>query len=181
MHLLHKTLTACAATLLAGSALAHVVLQEPLAAAGSSYRASFQIGHGCAGSPTSAIRVRIPEGFQGAKPMPKAGWTLRTTSGRLAQPYDSHGKTVSEDVVEVSWTANGPDNALPEAWYDEFVLRGNTPALPGLLWFRVLQVCEKGQTDWSQVPASGSATGGLKSPAALLEVIDTGGTGGHSH
>jgi uncharacterized protein YcnI len=174
------TLAACAALLLAGAAHSHVVLQDPAAAAGASYRASFQIGHGCEGTATTSIRVRIPEGFQGAKPMPKAGWTLTTTKARLAKPYDSHGKTISEDVSEISWTANSKDSALPDAWYEEFVLRGTTPRQPGALWFKVLQTCEKGQNDWSQVPASGTSTEGLKSPAALLEVLDTG-TAGHSH
>lgn len=180
MHILTKTLTACATALLATSALAHVVLLEPAAAAGASYRAAFQIGHGCAGAATTAIRVQMPEGFQGAQPMPKAGWTLSIRSARLAKPYDSHGKTIREDVAEISWTANGPDHALPEAWYDEFVLRGTTPRQPGALWFKVLQSCDKGQNDWSDVPASGTSTQGLKAPAALLEVIDTG-AGGHQH
>jgi uncharacterized protein YcnI len=176
-----QVLFAAAIGLCAAAAQSHVVLQDPAAAAGASYRAAFLVSHGCAGSPTTAIRVRIPEGFEGAKPMPKPGWTLRSRSDRLQRPYDSHGKTVTEDVVELSWTANGPDNALPEAWYDEFVLRGSTPHQPGALWFQVLQVCEKGQIDWAQVPASGTSTQGLKAPAALLEVLDTGNAGGHQH
>ena len=180
MHMFHKTLSACAATLLAGAAQAHVVLQDPAAAAGATYRAAFQVGHGCDGSATKALTVRIPDGFAGAKPMPKPGWTLRIRTAPLAKPYVSHGKTITEDVAEISWTANGPDNALPEAWYDEFVLRGTTPQQPGALWFKVLQSCDKGQNDWSQLPASGSSTEGLKSPAALLEVIDTG-AAGHAH
>jgi uncharacterized protein YcnI len=175
------TLAACAALLMVGAAQSHVVLQDPAAAAGAGYRATFTLGHGCAGAATTAIKIRIPEGFQGAQPMPKPGWTLSTRRAHLASPYGSHGKTIAEDVVEVSWTANGPENALPEAWYDEFVLRGTTPQQPTTLWFKVLQTCEKGQNDWSQVPASGSSTEGLKSPAALLEVLDTGSSGGHQH
>jgi uncharacterized protein YcnI len=164
-------------------AQAHVVLQDPAAAAGTGYRATFTVGHGCDGSATTAttaIQVRIPEGFQGAKPMPKPGWTLRISTARLAKPYDSHGKTITEDVAEITWTANGRDNALPEAWYDEFVLRGTAPHQPGPIWFKVLQTCEKGRNDWSQVPANGTSTTGLKTPAALLEVLDIG-IIGHDH
>ena len=51
------------------------------------------------------------------------------------------------------------------------MLRG-TPAGPaGPLWFKVLQGCDGGQSDWAEVPASGSSTRGLKAPAALLEVV----------
>ena len=175
------TLIACAALLLSGATHAHVVLQDPAAAAGAGYRATFQVGHGCDGAATTAITVRIPDGFAGAKPMPKPGWTLSTRRAALATPYVSHGKTITEDVVEVRWAANGPDNALPDAWYDEFVLRGTTPAQAGLLWFQVRQSCTTGELDWAQIPASGSSTKGLKAPAALLEVIDTGNGGGHQH
>ncbi|NVO07620.1 MAG: YcnI family protein [Rhodoferax sp.] len=176
----YRSLAACAALFLAHTVQAHVVLQDGAAAAGASYRAAFQIGHGCDGAATTAIRVRIPEGFAGAKPMPKPGWTLTTSVARLARPYSSHGKTITEDVSEVRWVANGADNALPDTWFDEFVLRGTTPAKAGALWFQVLQSCEKGELDWSQIPASGTSTQGLKAPAALLEVIDTG-AAAHTH
>ena len=180
MRTLTPILCACALLLSTGSAMSHVALQDQAAAAGAGYRATFQIGHGCNGSATTAIRVRIPEGFQGAKPMPKAGWSLSTTTAKLAKPYDSYGKTITDDVVEVRWSANGPDNALPDTWYDEFVLHGTTPQQAGALWFKVLQSCAQGQTDWSEIPASGTSTHGLKAPAALLELIDTGASG-HQH
>jgi periplasmic copper chaperone A len=177
---LSSVLATCASLLFCTAASAHVVLQDPAAAAGSGYRATFLVGHGCEGTATTAIKVRIPEDFQGAKPMPKAGWTLNIVSAPLAKPYSSHGKRVTEDVAEISWTANGPGSALPDAWYEEFVLRGTTPGQAGLLWFKVLQTCEKGQNDWSETPASGSSTKGLKAPAALLELMDTGASG-HQH
>lgn len=163
------------------SAWAHVVLQDPAAASGASYRATFRVGHGCDGSPTTGITVTIPDGFNGAQPMPKPGWTLYTRVGKLAVPYESHGTKYTEGVLEIRWMANGPENALPAAFYDEFVLRGTTPSKPGPLWFKVVQTCEKGSNDWVEVPASGTSTKGLKSPAALLEVLDIGTAGAHQH
>jgi uncharacterized protein YcnI len=44
------------------------------------------------------------------------------------------------------------------------------PAVPGPLWFKVLQQCEKGEINWATVPASGTSTRGIKAPAALLEL-----------
>ncbi len=176
-----KTLATLMTLLGITAAQAHVVLEEPAALAGSSYRASFRVGHGCAGSPTTGIRVFIPAGVRGAKPMPKAGWTLTTQRAPLAKPYDSHGKTVREDVVEVSWTVQNPAQALPDDWYDEFVLRATLPAQAGALWFRVLQTCVSGQLDWADVPAQGTSTRGMKTPAALLEVLPSGGASAHAH
>ena len=103
--------------------------------------------------------------------MPKAGWRLSLRSEKLAKPYVSHGKTITDDVVEITWTANSPEHALPDAWYDEFVLRGQLAVQGGPLWFKVLQTCDQGATDWAEVPGNGTSTKGMKAPAALLDVI----------
>ncbi len=160
--------------------MGHVVLAEPAALANTSYSAAFRVSHGCDGSPTTAIKVSIPAGFQGAKPMPHAGWLLAVKEENLDKPYNSHGKQVTRDVTEITWTAVSRDSWLPEAHFDEFVLRGGLPAEGGAMWFKVLQTCEKGSNNWSEVPASGTSTRGLKSPAALLEIIPSDAVG-HQH
>lgn len=167
----------------ATASFAHVVLDEPVALAGASYKAALRVGHGCNGSPTSAITVRIPPSFQGAQPQPKPGWTLAVQREKLAKPYSSHGKSITEDVSEITWTASSKDSYLPDAFFDEFVLRGNLPKDAQALWFKVLQTCENGRNDWSQIPEQGISTKGLKSPAALLELIPSGpaAQGGHQH
>jgi len=164
----------------ASPAFAHIVLAEPAALANTSYRATLRVGHGCDGASTSAIRVTMPTGFRGAKPMPKAGWVLSVKSAKLDQPYDDHGKPVTQDVSEISWTAASRDHWLPDAFYDEFVLRG-LPVLAGPMWFKVLQTCDKASTHWAELPASGTSTDKLKNPAALLEVIPSEQAGGHQH
>ena len=155
-----KTIAACG--LLAGAvpAFSHVVLDQGSAAAGSAYKAAFRVSHGCQGSATTGVSVQIPAGFQGAKPYPKAGWTVSTKVDKL----------LTEDVTVVSWTAASKDAALQDAHADEFVLRGKLPETAGPLWFKVLQSCESGSNDWSELPIAGVSTKGLKSPAALLEV-----------
>lgn len=112
--------------------------------------------------------------------MPKAGWVLSTQVSPLAVPYANHGKKVTEDVSDVTWTAASKDNWLPDAYYEEFVMRGGLPETGGAMWFKVLQTCDKGSIDWSQIPATGTDTKGLKAPAALLEIIPSG-TAGHQH
>jgi uncharacterized protein YcnI len=162
-------LAAWAVTQLA-PAQAHVVLTEPQAVAGSYYKATLRVGHGCNGLATDGIVVQVPTGFQGAKPQPKAGWVVTSRKAPLAQPYSSHGQTVTDDVVEVRWTALSKDHALPDEQFDEFAFMGRLPKQVGPLWVKVLQTCDGGRNDWSEVPASGTATRGLKQPAALLEV-----------
>jgi periplasmic copper chaperone A len=165
-----------AIALLAGAASSssHVVLDEPVAQAGGSYKAVLRVGHGCAGSPTNAIKVQIPAGLRGAPPMPKAGGVVATRLEKLAQPYVNHGKQITEDVAEISWTAASRESWLPDAFFDEFVLRGTVPERPGVLWFKVLQTCENGSNDWSEIPTAGVSTQGMKSPAVLLKVLPAG-------
>lgn len=163
------------------AAFAHVVLAEKSAPAGAPYRAVFKVGHGCGDAATTGIRVTLPPGFKGAKPMPKAGWRLAIRQDKLAASYVYHGKTLTEDVAEIAWTAATPADALPDAQYDEFVLVGTLPEQAAPIWFKVLQRCGDTQTDWSEVPASGTSTQGLKSPAALLQVVPAAKAEEHRH
>lgn len=184
-----KTIAIIAIFTPASAVFGHVVLEDQAALAGRSYKAVFKVSHGCEGSPTTAIRVALPPGFAGAKPMPKPGWKLDIKTAKLALPYDNHGKLVTDDVSEITWVAVSKDSWLPEAYYDEFVLRGSLPGKAGeeggrggikAMWFKVLQTCDKGSNDWSQIPATGVDTKGLKSPAALLEIIPSG-SAAHQH
>ncbi len=179
----HRLGLAClwfGAATLGTQAAAHVVLEYQVAPAGASYRATFKVGHGCDGSPTRQVSVEIPPGVRGAKPMPKPGWALEVVREKLAQPYTSHGRTISEDVARVTWTARSREDQLPHDHYDEFVLAVQTPAKAGTLYWPVRQLCEQGRLDWVEVPAPGQKRGVLKAPAAVLEVMPSGGDS-HSH
>lgn len=176
-----RSVAACALSLVTGAAFSHVTLQDQAAAAGAGYRGVLRVGHGCAGAPTTAVTVTIPAGFNGAQPLVKAGWNVSTKVGKLEQAYESHGTTYTEGVLEITWTAKGAENALPDAFADEFVFRGTTPKKPGVLWFKVVQACDKGSNAWVEIPAAGQNAHSLKSPAARLDVLDVQAAGGHAH
>lgn len=155
----------CAAPL----AHAHVTIDPPSAPAGAYQRLAFRVGHGCDGSATTGITVQMPDGVIGAKPMPKPGWAIDIAHGALATPLQSHGKTVTTRVAEISWRG-GP---LPDDDYDEFVMQVKLPDTPGRYVFKVGQVCEKGRVDWDEVPAAGAHA---KTPAPVLEVLPSQGS-----
>lgn len=150
-----STLSLIAFTLgaLATAASAHVSLQQPIAESGSAYQAVLRIGHGCDGAATTGVTVRIPAGLDAAKAVPKPGWTVSMKDG------------------SATWAVASKEAALPHGERGEFTLAGGLPATPGPMWFKVLQTCGPASLDWSQVPADGSSTAGLKSPAALLQVL----------
>ena len=161
-------------------AAAHVTLEYQVANAGSYYKGSFKVGHGCGASPIKQILVTVPAGVQGAKPMPKPGWTIEVTRSKLAEARQDHGKTITEDVARISWTAKTPADYLQNDWYDEFVLRAKLPAKAGTIYWPVSQICEEGKVDWIEVPRAGQKPGDLKNPAAALEVMPVNG-GAHQH
>ncbi len=167
-----KLSAALGATMLAvcGSASAHITLEVPEARAGSSYKAILRVPHGCEGAATTRITVRLPEGFISAKPMPHAGWTIETMKGKYAQPYDYFGSSLTEGVLEVSWSGGN----LPDEYYDEFVVRGTFAAgLPaGMVYFPVVQECEGGAVDrWIDIPEAGKAADDYETPAPGLNPL----------
>jgi uncharacterized protein YcnI len=149
------------------AASAHITLETGEAVAGSAYKAVFRVPHGCEGSPTVRITVKIPEGVIAVKPMPHAGWQLDIVKGKYAKSYDYYGSKLDEGVTQVSWSGGN----LPDDYYDEFVLRGMLAAdLPeGMLYFPVVQECEKGTDRWIEIPEAGQPE--PETPAPGIKVL----------
>ena len=156
-----------AAVLLSPSAQAHVTLEQGQAPAGSTYKATLRVPHGCSGSPTVRLRVRVPDGMVNVKPMPKAGWELTTVRGPLAQPASGdHGARITEGVREIVWSGR-----LLDEHYDEFVFRGTLPDAPNTtLYVPVVSECEVGVDRWIEVPAAGQNARDLRYPAPSLRL-----------
>src|ERR1044072_5216150 len=85
-------------------ATAHVTLESQEAKIGAAYKAVLRVPHGCDGTATTAIRVKIPDGVIGVKPMPKPGWTLTTVTGKYPKPYELFHRTLTDGVTEIAWT-----------------------------------------------------------------------------
>jgi periplasmic copper chaperone A len=150
-------------------ARAHVTLLQPQAMVGSGYKAVFGVPHGCAGAATVKIRVRIPDGVIGVKPMPKPGWQLEIVKIKYDKPYTMFEHTITEGVREVIWTGRLADDN-----YDEFVLSTylSDQLTPNrMLYFPVVQECETGVNRWIEVPAEGKAPSDYKEPAPRVMLL----------
>jgi uncharacterized protein YcnI len=152
-------------------AFAHVTLEAQDARVGASYKAVLRVPHGCEGSATTAIRIKIPDGVIAVKPMPKPGWTLETKTGSYGKTYSHfHNAKLTEGVTEVSWSGG----KLLDAHYDEFVfasfLSGDLEA-GKTLYFAVVQECEKGVHRWIEMPAAGKSGEHLDEPAPGVKLL----------
>ena len=153
------------------AASAHVTLETKEATVGAPYKAVLRVPHGCEGAATIALRVRVPDGMIAVKPMPKPDWKIETVSGKYPQAY-SHFRNakLTEGVTEISFTGGN----LPDAFYDEFVFTG---FLAGdleagkLLYFPVVQECEKGVHRWIEIPAAGKPASEYPEPAPALKLL----------
>ena len=157
--------------LLAGSpAFAHVTIEQREAALGGPVKLTFRVGHGCAASPTTKVRLRLPDGIIAVKPMPKPGWQIELVQGAYNKTYDFfHGAKLSQGVKEVSWTGN-----LPDAYYDEFVINGfiarDAFTAGATAYFPVVQECETGVHRWIEIPKAGSNEQ-LNEPAPGIRIL----------
>lgn len=165
-------ITLLTASCLAPTAFAHITLELQQAPIDSHYKAVFQVPHGCHGSATTRLLIRIPDGVVGVKPQPKADWKVDTVQGEYGKTYIHYGREVSSGVTEVSWSGG----KLLNEHYDEFVLIGY---LSGdlepdtTLHFPVVQECEQGATSWLDVgPVNHDAGDGHSySPAPGLKLL----------
>ncbi|SEC68996.1 YcnI family protein [Bradyrhizobium erythrophlei] len=143
-------LTFCTATvvfaLLFGEAFAHVSLESKTVQTGASFDATFRVGHGCAGSPTVKLNIRIPEGVVAVEPQDKDGWSVTSTSGTLDHATVSGGQSFSEGAKVVTWSGR-----LSPHQVATFTLKARLAddAVAGQrVIFPVYQQCEKGEERW---------------------------------
>ncbi len=147
-----------------------MTLESNEAPVGASYKAVLRVPHGCDGSPTTAIRVRIPEGIIDVKPMPKPGWTINIVKGKYAKTYSLFRAQVSEGVTELDWSGG----SLPDDYYDEFVFLSflASDLQPGqTIYFPVVQECAKGMHRWIEIPGGIGLSGASAGIEARAEVV----------
>ncbi|SDT43524.1 Uncharacterized protein YcnI [Friedmanniella luteola] len=171
---------ALAAVALPGSASAHVSVTADTTAAGSYAVLTLAVPHGCDGSPTTRVAVRVPAGIESVTPTVNPGWTVAKRTEELAAPVTTaHGKVLTERVSEVVWTARTP---LAEGYRDTLSLQVSLPedAAGRTLVFPTVQTCTEGETGWTQVPAAGQDADALEHPAPSVTVTDAA-AHGHGH
>lgn len=134
-------------------AVAHVVLQRWEAPAGYQEYVTLVVPHGCGASPTTELRIKIPDGVFILVPEEKAGWQIRVTKRKLPAPITGEsGSKISEVVDEVVWTGG----QLPIDRLGLFTMVVRLPDAPGtIIYFKTIQKCAQGETRWIDTIAAG--------------------------
>jgi uncharacterized protein YcnI len=120
-----------ATTVLAAPAGAHVQSSEAPVAAGSRTPVTFSFDHGCAGQPTTSLRVQIPAGVRDVVTEDPPGWT----------------STVTDE--EMRWEGG----SIPDAQVASFVAVMTIDQPEGtVVRFPTIQGCPGAESAWIQVP-----------------------------
>jgi periplasmic copper chaperone A len=155
----------------AATAAAHVSIQEDEVAAGSSTIVTFAFSHGCEGSPTTQVRIQMPESIPTVAPTINANWDVEKVTETLDAPIEgAHGEQITERVSEVIYTARAP---VEDGFRDTFELSMTFPedAVGQTIYFPVIQTCETGESPWIEIPAEGQDPEELESLAPGVEVV----------
>lgn len=171
MHLRRTVLPATAAAgvlaLAAAPASAHVTISPSTTAAGAYTVLTVSVPHGCDGSATTRIAIKMPDAINAVTPTRNPFWTVDKRMQTLDEPVtDAHGNQVTERVDQVVYTARTP---LPDGQRDTFELSLQLPEDAGAtLVFPIVQTCEQGETGWTEVAADGQDPEALEHPAPLV-------------
>ncbi|KAL1924476.1 uncharacterized protein VTP21DRAFT_4130 [Calcarisporiella thermophila] len=155
-------------------AAAHVTMNPNTNAANSYFASAFRVPHGCNGSPTTLVSLKIPESLTGVKPRIMAGWNITIGTKPLDPPITAEGgKTINTTADTITWT-NGliPDNMYEDFWlsfrlppYDDPKTINNT------VYFPVSQQCQDGTwLNWTQIPGSGASSS--QNPAPYIKLTN---------
>lgn len=151
-----------ALALLPALALAHVGIEPATAPAGSEATFTVMIPHGCAGSPTTEIALKLPASIRAAWPASASGWQVESTPA--GEPADAGGETAPRLDIVRWW-----DGDLPDGELGELRIRLALPDEPGaVLAIPAVQTCADGETRWIQVPAAGESPDDLAEPAPTI-------------
>jgi uncharacterized protein YcnI len=118
-----------------GVASAHIDPDPVEAQAGSRLTVGFTVEHGCEGSPTVQLDMRLPEGVADPVTEPVEGW-------------DGSVETVDSDTIVTF--SGGP---LPDDVEGTFSVTMTLPTTPDeTIYFPFVQRCEVGEIRWIQIP-----------------------------
>lgn len=159
-----------ASVLGATGAAAHVTVSSDDAAAGGYGKLTFRVPNESDTASTVALRISVPEqqALASLRVQPLPGWTVTTTSSRLAEPVEVHGQEISEYVSVVEFRAD-PGGGIGPGQFQEFALSGGPFPDAEALAFPAVQVYSDGtESAWIDPTLEGQEEPAYPAPVLRL-------------
>ncbi|HYH53435.1 MAG TPA: YcnI family protein [Solirubrobacterales bacterium] len=135
---------------------AHVTLQPSEAAAEDFVVFDVRVPNERDDSGTTKVDVQFPPGFAFASYEPVPGWSAQVRMEKLDKPLTSHGEKVTEQVSQITWTADSDKAAIQPGQFLDFPVSVQVPGEVGdTLTFKALQTYENDEVvRWIGAPDS---------------------------
>ena len=161
-----SALAVFAGLLVPAAASAHVTVAPTESPAEGYAMLNFVVPHGCDDAATTSVAVKMPPQVISATPGVVPGWEIKAKEGKLPEPAEQHGETITEGVRQVTWTG-GP---LDPHQLEQFPLSVAFSGAEGdVAEFKVIQSCEGGaETAWIQSTPEGGEEPEHPAPAVTL-------------
>lgn len=138
---------------------AHVGVSPDELVAGDHGVLTFSFSHGCENSPTTALRITIPDGLASVAPTMDGDWDIqveRGDDGLVSAVTYTALTPVPTDLRGAVSMSVGLDESTPES-----------------LAFPVVQECVEGATEWTQLAEDGEDPHSLEAPAPVVTVAES--------
>lgn len=138
------------------AAQAHVGVSPDAVQPGASTVLDFSFTHGCEESPTTALRVSMPEGLASVSPTVDSNWEIaveRADNGLVSAVTYTALTPIPTGLQGVASMAVQIAEDAPES-----------------LAFPVVQTCESGVNEWVEIAEDGADPHDLESPAPVVTV-----------
>lgn len=135
---------------------AHVGVSPDELTAGDHGVLTFSFSHGCENSPTTSLRITVPEGLASVSPTMDGDWDIAVERGDDGL------------VSAVTYTALSPVPTDLRGAVSMGV--GLDEDAPDSLVFPVVQTCVEGSTEWTQVAEKGEDPHSLEAPAPVVSI-----------
>jgi uncharacterized protein YcnI len=164
----------------AGPAFAHVTAQPGTAEQGGYTVVTFRVPNESDTAGTVGLTVNLPTDhpFSSARTTPIPGWTATTNKVPLNPPVQDEGRTITEAIGSVTWTA-APGTRIEPGQYLDFPLSlGPMPDVDQLM-FPASQTYDDGEVvNWNEPMGPNGAEPEHPAPVVMLTAPATG-SGGH--
>lgn len=131
---------------LAPAARAHVTLQPEEVPAGGFIRLDVRVPTERDNASTTKVAVQFPPGFLFVSYEAVPGWDAKVTMRKLDKPVEQFGEKISEEVGQITFTANGQAAGIGPGQFQDFGLSLGVPDKAGrTLSFPAVQTYSSGE------------------------------------